>query len=301
VTSPEKRLDRALSGKPDVHGDLDNLIQTAGEVQRGLEAETPDARRMRAMFVQGAAARSRPSIFRTLSPAIALGLALVVLALAGQQARPGQTLYSVHRVLDRVGLATSAEEEARDLIDGARASIGLAESLDEDARRSLALAVDALGDLHDASALLEHIEAAEAADLDLQIEALTDRATAVIADARAVLDEGAGDSDDDNSGPGSGDSDDDNSGPGSGDDSDGDSSGPGSGDDSDDDKSGPGSGDDSDDDNSGPGSGDDSDDDNSGPGSGDDSDDDKSGSGSDDGSDNSGSGDGDSSGSGSDD
>jgi hypothetical protein len=231
--------------------------------------EVPSARRERAMFVEGAAQRSRPRV-RIAIPALATTALLVAAFFVGRATQPQDPLYSV---FSAVGLADTTLEEIDALIEDADSGLDRAELLAENNDvRAVGLASDALMDLGHAQALLDEVSSTDDSDHQKAIDRLRARAMSLILSATER---------EDSSGPGSGDDSDENSGPGSGDDSD-DNSGPGSGDDSEDsDNSGPGSGGDDSDDNSGPGSGDDSDDsDNSGPGSGGDDSDDSSGSGS---------------------
>lgn len=278
----ELELDRALSsGTRPSDPELAGLFDAAGGLADPLPDDAPGARRHKAMFVQGVAARRRSfGGIRFLVPALACLLLLAAVAALGRQATPGDDLYSVRTALRAVGLAESPEAEADELKDRAFASIGdareaLGASRPAEARRQL---LSALTDLGRARRLLD--DESGVGGLLLVIEGAEDRAVDLLVQLESSS-ETPGE-DDDSSGPGSGDdSDDDNSGPGS-DDSE-DNSGPGSDDSgSDDDNSGSGSddsgSDDSDDDRSGR-SGDDGD--SSGSGSdGDDSDGDSSGSGS---------------------
>ncbi|MGH2693505.1 MAG: hypothetical protein ACRDJJ_01690 [Actinomycetota bacterium] len=271
----ERALDRALGGDRPTDPEITALVEAADQVDRSLAVDVPDAERERAIFVAGIRGAKRAFPFlRLFAPAVAVA-GLLLIAILGRGAVPGDALYPVRRALHSVGLAPSPLREINMRIDAAKTLLDEAEiaSRAEAERQTL----DAITDLGRARDLLPEIGADVRGEMLAEIAALERRAIAILVD----LDEGRpapfGD-DDDNSGPGGGE--DDSSGPGGGDEDgeDGDNSGPGGDeDDVDDDSSGPGSGD-SDGDSSGPESGD-SDDDSSRSGSGDS--DDSSGPGSD--------------------
>lgn len=295
----EEQLDETLAtGRRSSDPEVDGLVEQAGRVRQELSVPEPEARRQRALFVQGAAGRSGSLPFlRFLAPAAVVVAGLVALAGFSRTALPGQTLWPVREALSTVGLAASPEEEIDRRIDLARAQCREAVDLEiSHPGQARQLVMGAIGDLQRARALSEDLDVDQRSTYLLAIVEMEDWTAELITEITERAEEGAGptevedvsdDDREDNSGPGGDGSGDDNSGPGGGDD---DSSGTGSGDDSDDDSSGPGSGDDSGDDSSGSGSDGSGGGDSSGSGSGGD---DSSGSGSD------GSGGGDSSGSGS--
>ena len=250
----------------DLHAE--ELADLARRLEAALDAEAPDARSEKALFVAGVGARRRHASWTAaLVPATAAVAVLISVAVVSQGALPGQALYPVRKALDRVGLAESPAREVRELLGEAErlvtAAEGAAPSSPTEAQE---LAIDALAALREADDLAGELDGERQEAFEREIEALEERAEEAedladdTIDEREEAEEEAEERDD-SSGRGSG-----------GDDSDGDSSGPGSGGD---DGSGSGSGSD-DDDNSGSGSG--SGDDNSGSGSG--LDDDSSGSGS---------------------
>ena len=304
MTSQERLLDRALAGAADVDdAEITALTRLADEVEANFAVDVPPQAAARALFVHGVAARQRRLPWlRLAAPAMAVvALLAIVMGVAGRRALPGDVLYPVRNVLHSVGLASSVLNEAREAIADAEDLLARGESVqDEQPARAEALAVRALLRAGEAAALADELEGRAAAELRGDIDAIKDRAAALIAGAGAprenervdedeeaeakarwVEDDSSGPSS--NSGPGSGDDDeDDDSGSDDGD-GDGDNSGSGSGDSDDDsgdrlreeedvDRSGSGGGggdsDDSDSDDSGSGNGDDLDDsDNSGPGS----------------------------------
>jgi hypothetical protein len=250
---PDERLDAALYGEtPDP--DIAPLVEIARDLEGAFGTHIPRAHRDRALFVEGVRARRRGVPWGGVAASAVAASCLVLIALLGRSALPGEALYPVRRALNNVGLAQSASDEADKHIDRARRLLLRAER-----QESPAALLSAIYELETARRLLEDQSGADARAKLITIE----RREAQALDLIDELDET---DDDDSSGPGSGD-DDDSSGPGSGDEDDtDDSSGPGSGDE--DDSSGPGSVDE--DDSSGPGSGDDADDsDSSGPSGGD--------------------------------
>jgi hypothetical protein len=243
----ERALDRSLRGDRPTDPETAALVEEAGEVERSLAVDTPDAERERAMFVAGIRGAKRPfPIFRLMAPAVAVA-GLLLIAVLGRDAAPGDALYPVREALHSVGLAPSPLREINKRIDAAATLLKEAEIASRaDARRQT---LDAIYELGRARDLLPEIGSEARDQRSAEIAALERRAIAILNDLdESVL---APFGDDDSSGPGSGD-DEDSSGPGSGDDETDDSSGPGSGD-GDGDSSGPGSGD-GDGDSSGPGS-----------------------------------------------
>jgi hypothetical protein len=223
------------------------------------EIPAPSARRDRALFVAGVAARKPKPIWqRALVPVMGVAIVFVSLSVASLKAAPGQALWSVRNALNSVGIARPVEIVDKSL-DDAENDVELAkDALDrDDLDQADRLADRALEHVGAASIHLEELSAEQHEDAVKRIEDVRDDVSDVredIVEARLELREESGGGDD-SSGPGSGSNDDsdDSSEPGSDDDSD-DSSGPGSDDDSDD-SSGSGSDDSGSDDSSGPGSG----------------------------------------------
>ena len=156
--TPELELDRALSGWPVEDPTVADLSDLASRVQHWLGAEPPPARRQRALFTGGvvAAHRARPS--RALKFAMAAAALLITLGWVSGNALPGDTLYPVRNVLEKVGLAQSALEEIDELTDRARIKVESAEStLDERPALAERLAGDAISDLNDATRLLAEV------------------------------------------------------------------------------------------------------------------------------------------------
>jgi hypothetical protein len=221
-------------------------------------------------------------------PAMAVAASMILIAVIGRAALPGQSLYPVRKVLRSAGLATAPTTELQEQLDDAELLLNRAQAVlaqgDEDGER---FAVAALMSLGRAEGYLNEVDAAERLTYEAKIELLRTRAVLLIQDSAVPTN-----SDDHGGNRGSGSNGDDsgsgssNSGSGSDDASGSDSSGSGS--------SGSGSDDSSGSDSSGSGSDDSgSGSDSSGSGS---SGSDSSGSGSDDsgsGSDSSGPGSGD--------
>lgn len=239
----ENDLDRALTaGRDPSEAELATLVTQAQLLKAEFGAEPPAARHERALFVQGVAARKRSlRPVGLLVPAAVLATLLLVVAVLGRTAIPGQTLYGVREALATVGLARGPSEEIEKRIDEATAGLIEARVLvPASPGAAQSLVFEAIADLDRARAFVSDVSRAEAGEYLAVITRLEDRAAAII----VALDPGARtDAElkggEDNSGPGSGeDSGDDNSGPGGGDDN----SGPGGGDDS----SGEGDGDDAD-------------------------------------------------------
>jgi hypothetical protein len=270
----ERALDDALrEGEAPEDPEVASLTRAARDLERSLAVEVPPARRERAMFVQGIAARRHGlSPLRVLVPAVAAAAVLAFVGLLGSRSLPGDDLYAVRAALADLGIVSTPLEDADRRVAEAQDELGRAELLvDVAPGRALRVAVNALVDLGqaarvaeraDSEARLDRIRELEKDALDLIEEASENRAAAASGGSSGPS-ESSGPSD--NSGPGGGEGPDDNSGPGGGDDSSGpggdDSSGPGGGDDHSgsggggDDSSGPGS---AGDDSSGSGGGDDS-------------------------------------------
>jgi hypothetical protein len=259
VTRREKELSRALDGFEKT-GDLelDSMIDAADDLAEKLAASTPANPVGRAMFIEGVAARKRSFMSSLVAPGMAVVALLIVIALFGRSALPGESLYPVRNVLRSAGLASAPTGELQSELDDARLFLTRARSAyerDEDEGERLVIA--ALMSLGRAEGYLDDVGTADRVTFESRIDSLRTQAVSLIHIGDELdADDNGGRSGDDNSGRGSDDSgsDDDSSGSGSEGSSDDDSSGSGSGG-SDDDSSGSGS------DNSGSGS------DNSGSGS----------------------------------
>ena len=263
----------------------EELADLARRLETALDVDAPEARSEKALFVAGIGANKRRHGFGPLVPALAAVVLLVAIGIVSRTAQPGQALFPVRKALDKVGLAPSATNEIRDLLDRAERIVVQAESSATSApTRVEALVHEVWAVLDEADELVGELDSDRRDSYETEIDVLEERAEAAedradeTIDAREEAEQDAGDS----SGSGSGSGGDDSSGSGSGGD---DSSGSGSG--SDDDSSGSGSGGD---DSSGSGSGGD---DSSGSGSGGGDDSSGSGSGGSGGDDSSGSGSGD--------
>jgi hypothetical protein len=226
------------------------------------EIPAPSARRDRALFVAGVAARKPKPIWqRALVPVMGVAIVFVSLSVASLKAAPGQALWSVRQALNSINIAPPVEIVDKSL-DDAENDVELADDALDDDKLDLAnrLADRALVNVGEVSGHLEELSADQREDAVKRIEDVRDDVSDVredIVEARFELREERAEEraeGNDSSGPGSGSDDDsdDSSGPGSDDDSD-DSSGPNSDDDSDD-SSGPGSDDSGSDDSSGEGS-----------------------------------------------
>ena len=245
------------------------------------EIPEPSARRDRALFVAGVAARKpKPVWQRALVPAMGVAIVFISLSVASLKAAPGQALWSVRNALNSVGIAPPVEIVNRS-IKAAEADVERAEdALDrDDLDEADRLADRALVHVGEASGHLENLSGEQREEAVENIEDIREDVFGIredIVEARLDLREeraegagsssGSGSDDSDSSGKGSGS--DDSSGSGSDDSGSDDSSGPGSDDTSSDDSSGPGSGDSGSDDSSGSGSGGSGSDDSSGEGSG---------------------------------
>lgn len=228
----------------DLHAE--ELADLARRLEAALEADAPEARREKALFVAGVGARGtrRSAWGAALVPATAAVAVLIVLGVVSRTALPGQALYPVRKVLGGVGLAPSTARETGVLVDAAERLVVAAEGATVSAPTTAQdLARRALAKLEEAERLAGELDGARAEAADREIDALEDRADDAYDAADDTLDQREDAEEDDNGSGGSG------SGSGSG--GDGDSSGSGSGGDS----SGSGSRDDS----SGSGSGGDGD------------------------------------------
>ena len=246
----------------------EELADLARRLETALDVDAPAARSEKALFVAGIGANKRSRGFGPLVPALAAVVLLVAIGIMSRTAQPGQALFPVRKALDKVGLAPSATNEIRDLLDRAERIVVQAESSATSApTRVEALVHEVWAVLDEADELVGDLDSDRRGPYEREIDVLEERAEAAedradeTIDAREEAEEEAGDSS--GSGPGSGG--DDSSGSGSG--ADDDSSGRGSG--SDDGSSGSGSGSD-DSSGSGSGSGSGGGDDSSGSGSGDD-------------------------------
>lgn len=125
---PEETLDEYLTDRsiPD-DPELASLARTADRLERGLDVETPDAYRERALFIQGVAARNRGFTWaRLMVPVLAVSLVVMIVAL-GRDAQPGDSLYGFRKALDRVGLAEDPGQSAAKLLNEAEAEIEIGE------------------------------------------------------------------------------------------------------------------------------------------------------------------------------
>ena len=272
MTRREKDLARALDGfEKTGDAELDSMIDFADELTERLAVPTPSHPVGRAMFVEGVAGRKRSFVSSLLVPGMAVVALLLVIALFGRSALPGESLYPVRNVLRSAGLASAPNAELQAEIDDARVLLTRARSAYErDQDEGEGFVIAALMSLGRAEGYVDDVSAADRVTFEARIDALQTQAISLLYIGDELDDDRSG-RDDDNSGPGSdrSDEDDDHSGPGS-DDSGGDADNSGSGSDDSDSDDSDSDDSDSDDDNSGSGSS------NSGSGS------DNSGSGSDD-------------------
>ena len=277
MTNQERELDRILaSSSRSDDAEVEDLARTADDLTRSLAATPAAATGERALFIEAVAVRRRSMSSSLLVSGIAVVGFMIVMAIMGRGAAPGEALYPVRNVLRSAGLANAPVEVLETRLESAENLVERAEdALDRSASEAAEdLAAAALLKLGEVGALIGELEADDRQDFAEEIAELQEEALIVI---RLASDQEAIDSDSSGSGSGSSGSGSGSSGSGSG------SSGSGS-DDSNEDSSGPGSGSD---DSSGSGSSGDSDGDSSGSGSGDSS---GSGSGGDSGSDSSGKG-----------
>ncbi|MGH2826256.1 MAG: hypothetical protein ACRDKF_04715 [Actinomycetota bacterium] len=247
--------------------DQDRLEQELEQMFKEIPA--PAARRDRALFMAGVAARKPKPIWqRALAPAMGVAIVFISLSVASLKAAPGQALWSVRQALNSINIAPPVEIVEKS-IGAAEADVDRAdEALDnDDLDQAERLADRALEHVGATMAHLDDLPGEQREEAVENIEDVRDDVGDLREDidkARDELGEERAEGDD-SSGPGSGS--DDSSGPGSGDDSD-DSSGSGSDDSGSDDSSGSGSGGSGSDDSSGSGSGGSGSDDSSGKGSG---------------------------------
>ena len=280
MTNQERELDRVLaSSSRSDDAEIEELARIADDLTRSLATTPPAATGERALFIEAVATRHRSISSSLFVPGIAVVGFMLVIAIMGRGAAPGEALYPVRNVLRSAGLANAPVEVLETRLEAAETLVDRAEdALDRSASEAAEdLAAAALQKLGEVGALIGELEADDRADFAEEIAELQEEALIVIrlaSDQEAIDDDsgsgssGSGssgsdsDDDEDSSGSGSGsgssgsgsvDSGEDSS--GSGGDGDGDSSGSGSGGGSDGDSSGSGSGGDSDGDNSGPGSG----------------------------------------------
>jgi hypothetical protein len=276
MTNQERELDRVLaSSTRSDDAEIEDLARTADDLTRSLAAAPPAATGERALFIEAVAARHRSMSSSLLVPGMAVVGFMLVIAIMGRGAVPGEALYPVRNVLRSAGLANAPVEVLETRLEAAETLVDRAEdALDRSAPEAAEdLAAAALQKLGEVGALIGELEADDRADFAEEIAELQEEALIVIrlaSDQEAINDDSSG-SGSGNSGSGSDDGSEDSSGSDSGSD---DRSGSGSGDDTEGDSSGSGSGSDdnkgsdsSSDDSSGSGSGDDSDGDSSGPGS----------------------------------
>lgn len=265
MTSSDRELDKALTGRTTPDHDTAELVDVARRLEGTFDVETPRADAQKALFAAAVGTRKRPTVWRYLAPAVAMVSLLVAVYFAGRGATPGNAFYPVRKALQQVDLAPQVGEQVETVLQGARLKIVQAEARFEDApNRSVDLATAALKDLGRVEAMIGNLPSEDRAAPQGQVDALEDRALTVmlaafeedepeqLEDAVDDLEDRSGsseDSDSDNSGSGSdsGSDDsgsDDNSGSGSGDNSGSGSDSSGSGSGGSDDSSGSGSGDD---------------------------------------------------------
>jgi uncharacterized membrane protein YgcG len=223
-----RQLDDALRGSGPTDPDDSSLVDIASRVGRDFEIDPPMMARERALFVTGVGARkSSFGPLRVAIPALAVIAVLVVAAVAGRSALPGQTLYPVRQALGSVGLAQSIQKEFDDHLNQASTLLHQADTLSDTdpvaARRDAIQAFEQLGGAVD---LLDDLPQGASTTGRRTIQKLEQQAASIIAEVSAPqVSPGTGDDHGgsiDNSGSGSG-----NSGSGS-DDSGSGSSGSGS-------------------------------------------------------------------------
>lgn len=256
MTSSDKELDRALAGSTTPDEETAELVDVARRLEGNFDVEAPRADAQKALFAAAVGTRRRPTVWRYLAPAVAMGSLLVAVYFAGRAATPGNAFYPVRKALQQVDLAPQVGDQVDTVLQEARLGIVEAETRVEDApTRAVDLATAALKSLGRAEAMIANLPSEDRAAPQDEADVLQDRALAVMLAAFEedepedieeaaddLRDDGGGSGSDDDSGSGSDDSsgsgsgDDDNSGSGSG------SSGSGSG--GSDDSSGSGSGDD---------------------------------------------------------
>jgi hypothetical protein len=254
MTGREKDLDRALAGFSSTGDEeIDGLAETAERLAGHFTVPAPAQSQGRSLFIEGVAARHRSIMSSLALPGLAVFALLLVIALVGRTALPGDQLYPVRKVLRSAHLASSPFGELEQQLDEAELLLAKARTqFDRGSDEAEGYAVACLMRLGRAESYLSDLSGSERIQFETTLDRLKQQAVVLIrldAVTPTVDDHGGardGSGGDDSSG--SDDSGSSNSGSGS-DDSGGDSSGPGSGSD---DSSGSGSG--SDDSNSGPGS-----------------------------------------------
>jgi hypothetical protein len=288
MRNTEKVLDKALAGFERTNDEeVDALVDVADDLTRQLAVGVPTQPRDRALFIEGVGARKRSFLSSLIAPAIAVAALMLVIAVIGRTALPGDSLYPVRKVLRSAGLATSPATDLERELEKAQLDIDKAQAAVDRGSDPVPSAVAALMHLGRAEGYLNEVDASDRVGFEGDIAFLEEQAVVLIkigpADDKGGQRSGSGDdssgSGSDDSGSdasGSDDSGDDSSGSGSDDSGSdasgsGDSSGDSSGSDSDDSGSDTSGSGDSSGDNSGSGSDDsgDSTDDNSGSGSGD--------------------------------
>lgn len=185
-----KALDRTLR-RDEASGDedIDSLLEIARDLIEGFDIDLPDARRERALFIEGVKAR-RGGLAAAVA-GIAVPAALIValvgfLLYASLAGEPGQPLYGVKRALAGAGLAPSAEDDIDDRIRAAGRRLDAAQesliSQPEDAGR---LALDAAFHLGAARRLLPELDAEERSRRLATIEQLEETVARIFAEVDA--------------------------------------------------------------------------------------------------------------------
>jgi hypothetical protein len=155
---PEDTLDEYLNERtiPD-DPELASLARMADRLEQGLSVGPPEARRERALFIQGVAARQRGFPWTRLMVPLTAASMLVAFIAISREAGPGDSLYGVRKALSRVGVAENPSRSARTLLDEAEANVVEAETLEEAANYAAAevALTDALVRLNEAEELLE--------------------------------------------------------------------------------------------------------------------------------------------------
>ncbi|HET7482134.1 MAG TPA: hypothetical protein VFK89_04670 [Actinomycetota bacterium] len=176
-----RALDDALNGRP-LEGADAELVDVARRISSDYELDPAMMRRDRAMFVSGAAMRrSRFAPFRMMVPAIAVCALLLVAAIGGRTALPGQPLYPVRKVLGSVGLARSLQAEFDDHLHRAADFVDHAGDLvATDRAAAVRDAVVALEELGIARDLLDDLPRSSVAAGARTISKLEDQALTII-------------------------------------------------------------------------------------------------------------------------
>jgi hypothetical protein len=164
--------------------ELASLARIADRLERGLDADAPEAYRERALFIQGVAAR-KPGFpwARLMVPAMAISMLVAFVAIS-RDARPGEALYGVRKALDKVGLAENPARTAGGVLNEASEKVIDAEVALDDERFSRArdIAKQALIDLDEAWILLQDGSGEF-------LETQTERYEDLLEDANDVLEE----------------------------------------------------------------------------------------------------------------